>query len=717
MNATDLISSFYSPPNEVDPDRLDALAGEMLATLVARLVSGDQRSFLPARCGGVTRWYGIAPTDRETRLLREEIRCWLGPPIAAQIIDTHGSDDALDREALRLAGGGASIRVDVAADWQPTARRNIASLIDLWQLEPERGVDQPRPVGRILRQFYEGVLAGDRGAAQSSLEEIRARSLLSSTNARFLRVELLSALGTPEELCDDSSLRGISLLARPPAVTERLAQAADALIIEPEITTARQDGWRATAAALAEVWPDLVTHLEQVTTLATARCLALSEIGSETPNGVVLDDLRGRFPDDVVIRALAPETVTQPPGYSAEVLTPLELYHRGEYWAALDAVEGEPLKRSTASIALAAAMNIGDSVSAVRALAFVGRIPHDEREALLATSVERAFYDALTSRTSESRAPSSWLDWLKGQWVDRPDLLSDWARHWPRTPDVLERDAASLAGELLDALNDERRARVRNGIPVFVEWLVSDGLPASAVNLAATFFDVLLGSEPGRLERQAALVVLEEVLVAGSSREEYVEMIEAVRAQLPVLGPRDAGWLAQCLGLFLLFGTPDPALRIALFGDALGVATSWGSRAEAADLTVLRLLFAEAGLTLAAQQSDAAPSDSIAMRAFRTVGIYSLLESAARVAAGWIRQIFPESDVRLSSEHVNSPNLVGFARGSDVLLVQTSHAKHAATQAIEAAVLDRGRLVLVHGRGASALVRALLAWVQDETST
>lgn len=712
MSSADLLAEFYSSPNEVDPGRLVGDAGEMLATLTARVTSGTRRSLLPARRDGVTSWYGIAPTDREARLLREEIRCWLGPPISTLTADLKGSNEILDRVARLLAGSGAAIRIDIAPDWQPVARRNVASLIDLWHLAPERGVDVPRPVGRVLRQFYEGLLAGDRSAAESSLEEIRSRSLLSSTNVRFLRVELLSELGTPEELRDDPALRGISLLARPPAVTERLAQAANALIVEPALVDRRVDA-RRLAAALDDLWPALVTHPRQVTTLATARCLAVYEVASDTPNVAVLETLQKTFGLDELIATIAPSPITSSDKTLSESRSPQDLYLEGDYWAALDAVEGLFLGRAGASIALAAAMNIGDSASAVRALSIVENLPQDDRNALLATSVERAFYDALNSRTSESRSPTSWLDWLRGEWIDRPDMLSEWARQWEPTPEILERDSAYLAGELLDALNDDRRGRVRNGVPVFVDWLVTDGLSPSAVGLAVTVVDILLGSDPGRLERQAALVVLEEILAAGASRDEYVELIDAVHRQLGILGPRDAAWLAQCLGLFLVFGAPDTTRRSALFAEALGVATSWASRTEAADVTVLELLFAEAGLTLARPASPEAAAEAPPARSFGSVGIYSLLESAARVAAGWIRKVFPDVTVRLSSEHVNSSSLVGFARGSDVLLVQTSHAKHAATQAIEAAA-DPARVVLVHGRGASALVRALLAWAQDE---
>lgn len=708
MSESDLTANFYSSPNEVDPSQLNGAAAELLTALRARLVNALQRTVLPARVHSVTRWYGIAPSDRESRFLREELRCWLGPPIAARSLDARSSSDPVDQQAVRLAGPGTAIRVDVADGWQAKARENVASLTDVWSLAPERGVDQPRPVGRLLRQFYESVLAADRAAAESSLDEIKARSLLSATNIRFLRLELLSSLGTPEEIRDDASLRDISHLARPPAVTEGLAAAADALFIEPALARGGDSDWAGVAKSLDETWPGLVTHIRQVSNAATARCLALSELLSPTPNSSGLAELPQRFPTDPFLAAVAPAAasdVVSPPTTSA-----IDLYHERDYWGALDAAHTSSTDRASAAVALAAAMNLGDSSSAVRALAIVDRLDGQDRDQLLATSVERTFYEQLLSQTSDAQIPSGWLDWLRGQWVDRPDLLSEWSGQWLRTPETLEREAGAIAEELLDALNDARRGRVRNGVPIFVDWLVGSGLPASGVDLATTVFDILMSSEPGRIERQAGLAVLEEVLSAGCTRQQYAELVDAVSAQLPIIGPRDAPWLAQCLELFLLFSSYDSARRAGLFAEALGVAAAWAARSEAADLAVLELVFADGGLTLAPPVTQVDQSTVAPLRPFATVGIYSLRESATRVAADWIRRLFPTVEVRTSSEHVNSSSLSALARGSDVMIVQTSHAKHAATHAIEAAIADPDRLLLVHGRGASALVRALLAW-------
>ena len=171
------VSAFYSPPNEVDPEQLDGQMGELLRLLVTRLGT-PARTLIPARVAGSSRWYGVAPSDRDARLLREELRCWLGPPISSRITSIVAPTDTVDQASLGLVSAATVVRIDVAPGWQAEARESVAALLEVWALTPARGVDQPRPVGRVLRQFYESLLAADRVAAEAALDEIKTRALL-----------------------------------------------------------------------------------------------------------------------------------------------------------------------------------------------------------------------------------------------------------------------------------------------------------------------------------------------------------------------------------------------------------------------------------------------------------------------------------------------------------------------------------------------------------
>jgi hypothetical protein len=705
---TERIDAFFSSPNEIVPSQLEGEMARLLDTLRTRLERMNARTLLPAKVSGTTRWYAVAPSHRDGRLLRDEVQCWLSRPLIASKVDvSRTSSVLLDRAAIELVPAGSVMRVDVARGWEDRTIQNVESLTNLWAIEPDRGVDQPRPVGRILRQFYESLVGNDRAQADAALDELKGRALLSATNLRFLRVELLSSLGTPQDLRDDPLLQDISLLARPPAVTESLAEAADALLVTPTLDLHSPDQLRSAAERLDVAWPALVTQAYQVTTSATARCYALGQVLLATPQEQQLRAVLDRYPGDPIITGVLEATsVEQTP--ARQSMTPLSLYYDGDYEAALGIASGQAPDRSSAAIALAAAVNLRDSASAMRALAVVDQLCESDRAALLESAVERNFFEILRALTSESRIPTDWLDWLNGDWSDRPDLLAEWSRKWSRTPHLLAATGSALAEALIDSLNDTRRSRVRNGIPVFVEWLIDGGIPASAVALATTVFDILLSSEPGRTERQAALSLLDDVLEVGCTSQDYREILSAITGELSIIGPRDGQWLAQVIDLLLVYACPDPAERTIVIARAAGVAQSWTDLIDRNDAILLGLLFRNAGIDYGLPDQEEVQGER--EPPFKSVGVYSLMESSIRVVTSWIGERWPGVKVRPSSGEVNSKSLASLVKGVDVMLVQTSHAKHSATGAINMAVVDPKRLVLVNGRGASSLMRALLDW-------
>lgn len=712
-----LTADFFDTPNEIDVISLEGEPRELIQALLDRLVD-DRRTLLPARVNGGTRWYGLARSELDARLLVEELASWLGPPLCDEAVFVDTPEDVLDERAARLAGSGTPIRVRVGDGWQRRVRENVQCLVAMWALTPQRSYARPRPVGRVLRLFYEGIAARDRALAAEALDEIRVGGMLSAANIRFLRVELLGLLGSPEELRNDPLLTDIALLRRPPAVTDHLARAADALYVPPNATESGPDTWRLIATKIDQAWPRLIAHPSQVRSVHGARCLALSELLAERPRLDVAASLKSNWGEDALVAAVvavlesAPETPVVDFDTSDAGLVVLSHYRLGEFEAVLDSAERIELEGGIAAVVMHAALNLGDAEAATRALTMIDQISDADREALLSQQVASVFYTQLLERNQGKQIPAGWIDWLRNDWPDRPDLLRDWSAGWSRDDLADSAVVNGIAEELLDALHDGRRGRVRNGLPALVHWLVAeDGLRPSSVPLAVTILDIMLGSEPGRPERNAALDLLGEVLLTGCSPDEYSTAIAALRDQLGRIGPREVDWLTGTLDVLLLNAVPNAQLRDKFFAEVLGVALSWYERIQRSDALLLTKLFADVGLEfdppLSDQTEAPAPQE---LRTLERVVIYSLSESAAQNAARWIRDEWPNAKVQLSHAHANSEELENLVSASDVVLVQTSHAKHAATAAIEHLV-DAKRLVRVNGRGATSLFRCLLEWV------
>ena len=709
MNKPSLpVSSFFAPPNEVNLDGLKEEAGELLRVLLGRLEQGA-RTLLPARTGSQLRWYGLAQTDREARILFEELRAWVGPPLGSETayVDLSSTNE-MDRRALELVPGGSALRFDVTKGSQGNVRQQVSLLTDVWAIAPIRGVDLPRPTGRVLRHFYEALAARDRMSAERALEEMRGRSLLSAPNLRFLRVQLIGEIGTANELLDDSSVAVLQGVARPPAVTSYLARALDDALIAP--MWANGVDVREIALAAESRWPAAVAFTSQVTSSSGARCLALSELLADEARSGTIGYLEVTWSNDPVVAAALRYLGAAAAG--SQCVSALDLYHRGEFESALDVIETASLDRALTSVALQAAVNLGDAVAASRALRLIDLLEEDERTALLDGAVERRFCDQLQERIDGTEIPKGWLSWLEGEWPDRPDLLREWCENWDRAI-LADADTSShFASALLDALLDERRGRVRNGLPILVGWMRGDsGLQPAFVPIAVTVLEIMLGSDLGRVEREASLRLLEDVLDTGCAADEYATILRDLSDEMARLGARNVGWIAGVLDVLLANSVLDDRARSALCAAALGVVLSWGDRIDEVDGRVLERLFRDAGLSYSRPPAqDQGSESSIRARKFLRVGIYSLAESAAKIAARWIAEEWPQAEVSVSHARVNTPELEALVRRSDVLLIHTSHAKHAATSGIQSSG-DGDRVVLVHGRGATSLFRALTAWV------
>ncbi|SVB07823.1 uncharacterized protein METZ01_LOCUS160677, partial [marine metagenome] len=123
----------------VDRQALDLDLGELVTQLEGRITRGTLRSLLPAKVAGETRWYGFSPTDREQRMLAEELGAWLGPPISSGPRLVNNDGDELDRLATKLAPGSQVLRLNVQPPWRAVARSNVLRLTNLWDLAPEGG--------------------------------------------------------------------------------------------------------------------------------------------------------------------------------------------------------------------------------------------------------------------------------------------------------------------------------------------------------------------------------------------------------------------------------------------------------------------------------------------------------------------------------------------------------------------------------------------------
>ena len=90
----------------------------------------------------------------------------------------------------------------------------------------------------------------------------------------------------------------------------------------------------------------------------------------------------------------------------------------------------------------------------------------------------------------------------------------------------------------------------------------------------------------------------------------------------------------------------------------------------------------------------------------KRVGLYSLLEKGANRFKTRLLDLCPGVTVELNSDHDATAKLRNLAAGADYMIVDTAHAKHEATGAIDA-VLSRDQQIFPVGKGVASFLLAL----------
>jgi hypothetical protein len=456
-----------------------------------------------------------------------------------------------------------------------------------------------------------------------------------------------------------------------------------------------------------------VIHAAQARSTASARCLALVESIAESPRPPIVSRLRADWGHDPIVgEILQLLPATDPERLETD---PLALIAAGDLEAALARCEALPPTTTNVAAAVFAAHELGLADVAVRALRLVDNLASHDLQLILSQAVQAARIDALRELTIEPTSAGDWLSWLRspaGPMAGRLDLLSEWAAGVPKGSTVLTPQYVDeLLIELIDALNDSRRPLVRDALPVLLASLTGHGgLRPEAVRLVCEMADVVLSSGAGSVERALALEIMDAAFECGCTVEEYRHLLDSVGSHFEEIGPRSISFVSDAVSLVLDASVPDRSAREAFVARGVAAASRALDRLDADDAVVLRHVFRAAGSSMP-ESPGMLEAPPMRGQSIQVVGIYSLEEAAARRAASWITDLVEGVDVRLSHDHVNSDRLVSTVRSAQVMLVQTSKATHAATNAIAVAAAGHTPIVHVNGRGASALLREFVRWL------
>ena len=628
------------------------------------------------------RIYAVATDQKEWRQFCPIISAYVGPTLTSftGVIEKSPGNDPVDAFLASLPI--EVIAVMEARDTAIEAMRALRRMIAMLRQAPVDAAQLPRPTSWLLSDFEDALNVGDRLTAERLIERLRNECRLDVLNLRFLTVQLLASLGCWTELRALPYFPDLCLARKPGTIASHLAEALFQTDLAVPFATADVENCRTAYGKIRPLAAPLVLFPPPAALGPGGwRLYALAALAADHPEPLLLN------------------AIAEGPGVG---------------WVA--AHLKRPIVESPDQSPVVPDME-ADYAQIRKALERLAGLPAIERAQLLEIEPLRSLFTG-TTEVEPALVPLGWRDWLTQ--ISRPnytmafEVARKGALEWPVEDAADPVSASSLADALADALADEvSRARLAQALPLIVNWLQRDAeFPRPSMKpvyeTVLTLFS--LGEARDRGIMASAAVVGEALLTIGGPTSDYQKLLKSIEMML-IEGTGTGGiyTLLELVEATLRHPCPDPSAREAFWLTALAVLEPLRSRLQPSQIASLVALGELLGWSEPpfAKTVTNAPDHLGPKLANLRIGIYTLTESAARQAASVLARIAPSAVVQTSSEHVGSAPLRALAENSDLLVITSLSATHAATDFIRAHRPADKPICWAAGRGFTSIVRAV----------
>jgi hypothetical protein len=680
-------------------DRVEILVGNQTASW-----TGGTSGWLVAPVQRVPSGFYLLSEDREgQRRGVEVLRAFVGPAatIESAALAPHagGVDAALHRAGL----------VQVAY-----LRRNSAPATFLARIEDAVATLQGkgaanRPVRTSfvdqLRDFRLALLHQDAESAEQAWRGLRQYGLLSAENLRFLEVEKLARLERWRDLRRLPYLTELLRARRPRAVNEALLE----MLWWTEVAELAVNRSPAEIYAQANLGARYGAVLDTRKIPDTPAGRAVSAVVA-----LAIGDM-ARF--QLVVAAASRPTehdrLNQLAALAAPPPAPVgtdirSLYEDGQYGAVVRAFLDTPDPRA-ADLAVIAVLERADTehADAVRSV-----VEQQLAEGLVRQSRHlRQNLQELSDLIDNGCR--SWDEWgarigRDEPWEHAAEVLRTQYAEWGELPLMSAAKMTALADNVFSAWLGVNREQIVAGLDLLCRAAASAVASAFGAGFAETVLLVL--AEQQNLSapvRESYLHLLGHLLDSGQEQRGYTELLaQAGEMWRKLAAPVAVNWGIGIVDILLDTPCPDPDSRIALVTEIVGRSCGFGQRLNSRQRSELQALAADIGLPPAEDEGDTDDDPVWKRLDGKVVGIYSLLPRTADTLRARLTGLCEPASVEGNADTVATAALRGLARRADYLIVDTWHAAHAATEAIDA-VRTRDRQILPQGRGITGFVQAL----------
>jgi hypothetical protein len=665
------------------------------------------------RSDETTIYYGIADTPDQWRKLRPLLLAFAGPTLTS----FNGCPESF-KASLPLEEFLLSKMFYVVARFIPgkevkrtqTVRRSLVRMIDTITNAPIITHSLPEPTSRLIAQFVDFLNGNNINGAERILSILKSELRLDALNLSFLRIQLYAHFSNWKSVTEMPEFASLCYTRKPPIVTVALLEA----LYQTEMSTfegddwldKQRDCWKKKVREFAR--PLLRLPIPGFCSVGALKLYAWEALDSEERNQELEQAIL--FYEESI-------------GELASVLRQKGRDGLSEKKTDTNAVI-DSINPSIASVqtALVNAEGIDTLCAISNALTQIDSLSDGDKKQLLKSELFRSILQNINFETNGALPPTGWIDWLNRLGEAEFNIAHTALRHavneWPASELIDPSEVNKFADKLLSLQDIPLAAdRIADSIPQLTSWVSDDPefpRPSMTPIYETLFFHLVVSVRRHSYIYNSATVLIRALLTNGLTAQQYGSLLNdciALLGESP--GIRNVYWLLDILEETVINPAPSIEKRDNFWFKVWGLLQPLRSHLGPGQYISLSKIAISQGwafdqieeITVPVNTEEILPlSDALSNK---SIAIYSLTESAARQAKNILNEIAPNAVIYLSHDKVGSDALKSMAQNSDIFVVATASAKHAATGFIQKIRPREKPLLFAAGRGFSSILRVI----------
>ncbi|MCP9274055.1 protein DpdD [Mycolicibacterium arenosum] len=561
----------------------------------------------------------------------------------------------------------------------------------------------------LLRDFRLALLAMDSDSASRLLESLLLNGHLSAENHRFLRIEYLATFGRWTDLRALPHIEALLKSRKTQAISEILLQ----MVWWTELA-GTADQRMATEFDERGVLQTFASLLRGVRVPATWEGRLVALLTALADGDLVRQQAICASADGAVEEGRLQELISQhgPPARENTSVDSAEdaivtAFEDRRFDEVVNRFVQEP-SAEAAAIAVQAVLETSLTAEASRVLALVREF--DATGTLNFSRRDRRDLEELEQLAGN--VCDGWVSWSKriagqARWADAGATLRDRRGSWTKMSDLSADETAAVSDWLIEAVSGTNDDQLRASLDVLCSEAATLLVRGSVNDFCQTV--LLLLSEQdnfSEMVRVAYLELLTAWLDVGPSSGEYRKVLEQTSdIWIAIASPIAVSWAVGVLEATADSPCPDDAARTAFAATMIHRVRQLYGRASLRERVEIESLADDLRLPSFDVDVPDVERDVWSRLDGKTLGLYSLLPRAASLLGSRLARLCAVQ-VRGNDDKVATPGLRTLAERADYFIVDTWHAAHQATAAIDA-VRPRHQQILPQQRGVTGFMRAV----------